>query len=58
MELLIAFLIAFGFASSSDYSALLKDPARVDKIYQSSGATQSQFNAYRKKIIEIEQDGM
>jgi len=58
MELLIAFLIAFGFASPADYDSLSKDKSKVDKIYQASGATQSQLDSYRKKIIEIEQDGM
>lgn len=58
MEFLIAFLIAFGFASSSDKDTLLKDSAKVESIYKSSNLSNSQFEAYKKKIIEMEDDGM
>lgn len=58
MEFLIAFLIAFGFASPSDKDALLKDSAKVESIYKSSNLSNSQFEAYKKKIIEMEDDGM
>jgi hypothetical protein len=58
MELLIAFLIAFGFANSSDKDELLKNSTKVESLFQSSGKTSGDLEAYRKKIIEMENDGM
>lgn len=58
MELLIAFLIAFGIVNSNDADALIKDSDKVESIYRSSGLTDNDLEAYKKKIIEIEQDGM
>ncbi|MCF8256247.1 MAG: hypothetical protein K9J06_01755 [Flavobacteriales bacterium] len=58
MELLIAFLIAFGIVSSSDKETLLKDADKTQSIYQSSGLSDSDFEAYKKKIVDLEQDGM
>jgi len=58
MELLIAFLIAFGIINSNDADALMKDADKVESIYRSSGLSDKDLEAYKKKIIEIEQDGM
>lgn len=58
MELLIAFLIAFGFANPSDKDALLSDSSKVESLFKSSTMTSSDVEAYRKKIIEMENDGM
>lgn len=58
MELLIAFLIAFGIVSSSDADFLLKDADKTESIYRSSGLTGNDFEAYKKKIVELEQDNM
>jgi hypothetical protein len=58
MELLIAFLITFGIVSSKDESSLLKDANKVESIYKSSGLSDKDFDAYKKKIVELEQDNM
>ncbi len=58
MELLIAFLIAFGVVSSEDKEILLKDSDKVESIYRSSGYNDTDLQAYKKKIVELEQDGM
>jgi len=58
MELLVAFLIAFGVVNSSDKELLLKDASKTESIYQSSGLSSASFEEYKKKIIDLEQDGM
>jgi hypothetical protein len=58
MELLVAFLIAFGIVNSSDKDLLLKDASKTESIYKSSGLSSESFEAYKKKIVDLEQDGM
>lgn len=58
MELLISFLIAFGVVTSSEKESLLDNPSTVESIYSKSGLSESDYEAYKKKIIEIEQDGI
>lgn len=54
MELLVAFLIAFGYASPADKDALLNDRASAEALYGASSLSR----ADQQRIIEIEQDGM
>lgn len=58
MELLVAFLIAFGVVNSSDKELLLKDASKTESVYQSSGLSSESFEAHKKKIVDLEQDGM
>lgn len=58
MEIVIAFLIAFGFITSDQSEKLQNDQAAVDRILIENKVTQDDLDKYKESILDLEDTDM